>query len=39
MPMKTQNVTRAPPTRSDIQPPNGRATEPTSAPTNPSPAR
>ncbi len=39
MPMKQASVTRAPPTLSDSQPPSGRAIEPISAPTKPSPAR
>ena len=39
MPTKQANVTFAPPTRSDSQPPNGRATEPISAPVNARPAR
>ena len=38
-PRKTANVTRAPPTLSDSQPPSGRDIEPISAPMKPSPAR
>ncbi len=39
IPTKTASVTFAPPSLSDSQPPSGRATEPTSAPTNARPAR
>ena len=35
MPTKHASVTFAPPTRSDSQPPNGRETDPISAPTKP----
>ena len=39
MPRNTAKVTFAPPNRSDNQPPSGRDTEPTRAPTKARPAR